>query len=82
MILIEQKYGFRCSSVQRTHEAGCSQPLAPYSSDWIVAQVQALTHWRMGGYGGGGGGWGAGNSKKALPGGVGGWGVAVNPHDS
>lgn len=43
------------------------KPLGLYSSDWIVAQVQALTHWRLVGYGGGGGG-GAGNSKKALPG--------------
>lgn len=40
-----ESYDFTCSSMQRIHKARLLKPLRLYSSDWIVAQVQALRHW-------------------------------------
>lgn len=41
-------YDFTCSSMQRIHKAKLLKSIRLYSSDWIVAQVQALRHWGIG----------------------------------
>lgn len=66
-----ESYDFTCSSVQRLHKARLLKPLRLYSSDWIVAQVQALRHWGIGRVGVALGGWdleeGAGGRRGGEP---------------